>query len=136
MHGRKLARHHAARRVMMPRAFLVLFAPRDSSAPFRPFSFLFSLWTPLRLFCFFTHILLSRTPIDAPFSPTRSTSKHLSISTINGIYFSTRPISTIFWVLFLISINFGSYSFARPVWMTLRIFPIFPDKNGKICPSM
>ena len=30
----------------------------------------------------FTHILLSRTPIDEPFSPTRSTSKHLSILTI------------------------------------------------------
>ena len=30
----------------------------------------------------------------------------------------------------------GSYSFTRPIWITLRIFPIFPDINGKICPSM
>ena len=52
---------------------------------FRPFLSLFALWTPLRPFCSFTHILLSGTPIDAPFSPTRSTSKHLPIPTI---YFS------------------------------------------------
>ena len=74
-------------------------------------------------------------------------------STINGTYSSTRPVSTIFWVLFLhaahfnhlfgsysltrpTSTNFGSYSFTRPIWMTLRIFPIFPDRNGKICPSI
>ena len=52
---------------------------------FRPFLSLFALWTPLRPFCSFTYILLSGTPIDAPFSPTRSTSKHLPIPTI---YFS------------------------------------------------
>ena len=60
---------------------------------FRPFLSLLTLWTPLRPFCSFTHILLSGTPIDAPFSPTRSTSKHLSILTI---YFSFERLD---WLL-------------------------------------
>jgi hypothetical protein len=49
------------------------------------FFFPFRSLDPLRPLCSFTHILLSGTPIDAPFSPTRSTSKHLPIPTI---YFS------------------------------------------------
>ena len=66
----ELARDHHARRVMDPREVPPYIALRDLSLSFRPFLSLFALWTPLRLFCSFTHILLSGTPIDAPFSPT------------------------------------------------------------------
>jgi hypothetical protein len=41
--GRGLARDHHARRMMMPREAPLLFAPRDLSALFHPFSFLFPL---------------------------------------------------------------------------------------------
>ena len=81
----ELARDHHARRVMDPREVPLLQAPRDLSLSFCRFLSLFALWTPLCLFYSFTHILLSGTPIDALFSPTRSTSKHLPIPTI---YFS------------------------------------------------
>jgi hypothetical protein len=47
--------------------------------PFSPFSLSGPHFAPLRTF---TYILLSGTPIDEPFSPTRSTSKHLPILTI------------------------------------------------------
>uniref|UniRef100_A0A2N9HKL5 Aminotransferase-like plant mobile domain-containing protein n=1 Tax=Fagus sylvatica TaxID=28930 RepID=A0A2N9HKL5_FAGSY len=40
----------------------------------------FGAETPLRLLCSFAHILLSGTPIDAPFSPTRSTRLRSTIS--------------------------------------------------------
>jgi hypothetical protein len=30
----------------------------------------------------------------------------------------------------------GTYSFMRPIWMTLQFFQFFSDKNGKICPSV
>ncbi len=69
-------------RLMDPREVPPYNAPRDLSLLFRPFLSLFALWTALRLFCSFTHILLSGTPIDKPFSPTRSTSKHLPIPTV------------------------------------------------------
>jgi hypothetical protein len=58
--GRELAWHDAAQRVMMPREAPLLFAPRDSSAPFRPFSFLFPLWTPLHPFLLFYSYLAIR----------------------------------------------------------------------------
>ena len=81
----ELARDHHAWSVMDPREVPLLQAPRDLSLSFCRFLSLFALWTPFRLFYSFTHILLSGTPIDAPFSLTRSTSKHLPIPTI---YFS------------------------------------------------
>ena len=44
-----------------------------------------------------------------------------------------------FWVLLLHEAHFnnffGSYSFTRPIWMTLRIFPIFSDKKWKNLPQ-
>uniref|UniRef100_A0A2N9HU53 Uncharacterized protein n=1 Tax=Fagus sylvatica TaxID=28930 RepID=A0A2N9HU53_FAGSY len=57
---------------------------KDAARPFALISSLFlpffALWTPLRLLCSFAHILLSGTPIDAPFSPTRSTRLRSTIS--------------------------------------------------------
>ena len=57
---------------------------RHATFPFHSvFFFPFSLSGPhFAIFCSFVHILLSGTPIDEPFSPTRSTSKHLPIPTI------------------------------------------------------
>uniref|UniRef100_A0A2N9F8D0 Aminotransferase-like plant mobile domain-containing protein n=1 Tax=Fagus sylvatica TaxID=28930 RepID=A0A2N9F8D0_FAGSY len=53
----------------------------------RPFALISSLFLPFRSLdptspssCSFTHILPSKTPIDAPFSPTRSTRLRLTIS--------------------------------------------------------
>ena len=87
-------------RVMITRRAL-----RALSLLFRPFFFLFALWTPLRPLCSFTHILLSGTPIDAPFSPTRSTSKHLPIPTI---YFSFKRSKCADMVI-LFFVSFGLF---------------------------
>ena len=100
-----LARDHHAPRVMMARAAPPENTPRALSLSFRPFFFLFALWTPLRPLCFFTHILLSGTPIDAPFSPTRSTSKHLPIPTI---YFSFKRSKCADMVI-LFFVSFGLF---------------------------
>jgi hypothetical protein len=62
--GRGLARDDHARRVMMPREAPPLFAPRDLSASFRPFSFLFPLWTPLCPFLlFYSYLAICNNPI-------------------------------------------------------------------------
>jgi hypothetical protein len=59
-----------------------------------------------------------------------------------GLTRFSRPVSIIVGTYSLLeahlndSIIVGTYSFAGPIRMTLRIFPIFLDKNGKICPSM
>ena len=80
-----LAHDHHVQRVMDPRKAPPYYALSDLFLSFHPFLSLFALWTSLRHFCSFVHILLFETPIDEPFSPTRSTSKHLPIPTI---YFS------------------------------------------------
>ena len=59
---------------------------------------------------------------------------------LTGLTLPRGPFQPFFWVLLLYEAHFnhffGSYSLTRPIWMSLRIFPIFPDKNGKICPSV
>jgi hypothetical protein len=75
---------------------------RSHFVPFSPFS----LSGPhFALSCSFTHILPSKTPIDAPFSPTRSTSKHLHIPTI---YFSFKRSKCVDMVILLFA-SFGLF---------------------------
>ena len=110
------------------------------SLSFRPFFFLFALWTPLRPLCSFAHILLSGTPIDVPLSSTRSTSKHLPIPTI---YFSFKRSKCADMVALFFCV-FWSFSHDPGLWLTisfrLRILqvstfpspPFFSVLNGRI----
>jgi hypothetical protein len=119
--------HYFRRRAAFPLHFVVFFPFSLSGPQFAPFHS-------------FTHILLSGTPIDAPSSPTRSTSKHLPIPTIYFNFKRSKCADLV--ILFFLSFWSFSYDPGLRLTISLRLYilevstfpspPSFSVLNGRI----